>query len=241
MTGKVYLNVHSSTNPGGEIRANMKYSGANGMLSGELNGAQASTASQAKGTVWLQFMQDSAQYHATIANLEGTLTAAHFHLLPGGGVIQPVTFVDSSTTGFWSPGIHMNDLFKGNVYLNVHSSTAAGGEIRANLKLGSGSPVTSVHSQTTPAVPQRFVLDQNYPNPFNPSTTIGFTLQSSGHASLKVYDAIGREVATLANEVMEAGVYHQKVFNASQLSSGVYFATLTSAGKSQMRKLLLIK
>jgi hypothetical protein len=90
-------------------------------------------------------------------------------------------------------------------------------------------------------VPKLFALEQNYPNPFNPSTTIGFTLQESGLTTLKIYDAIGREVATVVNENLEAGMYHQKTFDARNLSSGVYFAKLTSGGKSQLKKLMLMK
>ncbi|MFA6455758.1 MAG: S8/S53 family peptidase [Bacteroidota bacterium] len=100
---------------------------------------------------------------------------------------------------------------------------------------------TSVHQNDDAGILTVFLLSQNYPNPFNPSTTIGFTLHQSGMTSLKVYDAIGREVATLANEYLESGVYHQRVFNASKLASGVYFTRLTSSGKTQMRKILLIK
>jgi methionine-rich copper-binding protein CopC len=93
----------------------------------------------------------------------------------------------------------------------------------------------------TGAVPKVFALSQNYPNPFNPSTTIEFTLQNTGLTTLKVYNAVGQEVATLVNEVLEAGVYHQKQFNAGKLASGVYFARLTSGSQSQLKKLLLIK
>ncbi|MFZ4622496.1 MAG: T9SS type A sorting domain-containing protein, partial [Bacteroidota bacterium] len=94
---------------------------------------------------------------------------------------------------------------------------------------------------TLGGVPTVFALTQNYPNPFNPSTTIGFTLQVSGLTTLKVYDAIGREVATLANENLEAGVNHQRTFDASRLSSGIYFATLVSSNHTMMRKMVLIK
>lgn len=86
-----------------------------------------------------------------------------------------------------------------------------------------------------------FELLQNYPNPFNPSTTIGFTLQASGHTTLKIYDAVGREVVTLANENLEAGVYHQRTFDAAKLTSGVYFARLQSGRSNQIRKMLLMK
>ncbi len=86
-----------------------------------------------------------------------------------------------------------------------------------------------------------FELNQNYPNPFNPSTTISFTLQVSGMTSLIVYDAIGREVTTLVNEHLEAGVYHQKTLDASKLSSGIYFARLQSGNKTQLKKMILMK
>jgi hypothetical protein len=90
-------------------------------------------------------------------------------------------------------------------------------------------------------VPKVFALEQNYPNPFNPSTTIGFTLNATGKTSLKIYDAIGREVVTLVDEVLEAGVYHQQIFNASRFASGVYFARLVSGSNVQVKKLMLMK
>jgi hypothetical protein len=94
---------------------------------------------------------------------------------------------------------------------------------------------------TVGAAPLVFQLSQNYPNPFNPSTTIEFTIPSDGMTTLKIYNAIGQEVATLVNEVLEAGVYHQKQFNAGNLSSGVYFARLVSGSKVQVKKLMLLK
>jgi hypothetical protein len=86
-----------------------------------------------------------------------------------------------------------------------------------------------------------FMLEQNYPNPFNPTTTIGFTLQESGMTTLKIYDAIGREVATLVNENLEAGVYHQRTFDASPLASGIYIARLLAHGQTQIRKIVLLR
>ncbi|MFZ4619898.1 MAG: T9SS type A sorting domain-containing protein [Bacteroidota bacterium] len=98
---------------------------------------------------------------------------------------------------------------------------------------------TSVNAPS--AAPHRFELMQNYPNPFNPSTTLGFTIKVSGPVTLKIYDALGREVSTLVNEHLEAGVHHQYVFNALQLPSGIYFADLRSSGVHQIRKMLLVK
>jgi predicted outer membrane repeat protein len=94
---------------------------------------------------------------------------------------------------------------------------------------------------TVRSVPKVFALEQNYPNPFNPNTTLGFTLEASGLATLKVYDIVGREVATLVNEELEAGVYHQKQFDARNLAGGVYFSRLTSGNKFQLKKMILMK
>ncbi|MFA6457675.1 MAG: LamG-like jellyroll fold domain-containing protein, partial [Bacteroidota bacterium] len=94
---------------------------------------------------------------------------------------------------------------------------------------------------TVGSAPLQFIFDQNYPNPFNPTTTIKFTIQVSGFTTLKVYDMLGKEVATLVNENLEAGVYHQKTFDASRLSSGVYFARLQSGNKILLKKMVLLK
>jgi hypothetical protein len=91
------------------------------------------------------------------------------------------------------------------------------------------------------AVPSIFSLEQNFPNPFNPETVIGFTLQETGFTTLKVYDMLGREVRSLVNERLEAGVLYQRMFNASDLAGGIYFAELISSGRQQIRKMLLLK
>jgi hypothetical protein len=84
-------------------------------------------------------------------------------------------------------------------------------------------------------------LSENYPSPFNPTTNIDFTLPAGGKISLNIYDVLGREVAVLVNGEMKAGERHQAVFDASNLSSGVYFSRLEFEGKQLMKKLLLLK
>jgi len=85
-----------------------------------------------------------------------------------------------------------------------------------------------------------FSLSQNYPNPFNPTTIIKFSIPHSQFSTLKVYDILGQEVATIFNEVKARGTY-QLTFNASQLASGVYFYRLTSGDFVRTRKMMLIK
>ena len=89
-------------------------------------------------------------------------------------------------------------------------------------------------------VPKSYALQQNYPNPFNPTTKIRFELPKSGFVTMKLYDINGREVATLVNEELSAGVKEYE-FNASSLASGVYFYRLTANGFSDAKKLILAK
>ncbi|MER3525241.1 MAG: hypothetical protein C4326_14660 [Ignavibacteria bacterium] len=88
--------------------------------------------------------------------------------------------------------------------------------------------------------PTSFQLHQNYPNPFNPTTHIRYSLLQSGEVTLKVFDLLGREVATLVNGSMPAGVY-ETTFDASMLSSGIYFYRLVSSAGVQTRKMMLTR
>jgi hypothetical protein len=89
-------------------------------------------------------------------------------------------------------------------------------------------------------VPKDFTLSQNYPNPFNPSTTISFSLPSKSYVSLKVFDALGREVSTLVSQELTAGNYSQQ-WNPVSLPSGMYFYRLQAGNYSETRKLVLLK
>ena len=84
-------------------------------------------------------------------------------------------------------------------------------------------------------------LAQNYPNPFNPSTIIQFTVPTDGRTTLKVYNVLGQEVATLFDGEATAGANHQVQFNGSNLASGIYFSRLQFDGKMQVKKMLLLK
>ena len=81
---------------------------------------------------------------------------------------------------------------------------------------------------------------ENYPNPFNPSTMIRYALPVGSHVTIKIYDALGREVSTLVNEDESAG-YHKVVFDASRLASGVYFYRITAGSYTSVKKLMLVK
>jgi len=102
-----------------------------------------------------------------------------------------------------------------------------------------GAPV---HISETAKKASNFKLSQNFPNPFNPTTNINFTLPEPGNVTLKVYNMLGQEVATLINnEHRGANATHSILFDGSKLSSGVYFYTLTYGDKTVSKKMVLMK
>ena len=100
--------------------------------------------------------------------------------------------------------------------------------------------VTAVEEETNPTTVTNFELQQNYPNPFNPSTKIKYSLAEQSQVTLKVYNILGKEIATLVNEVKGNG-NHEVSFDGSGLASGVYFYTLQAGKITQTRKMILMK
>ncbi len=90
-------------------------------------------------------------------------------------------------------------------------------------------------------LPRVFFLSQNYPNPFNPSTQISFSLAKSERATLEVFNLLGEKVATLFDDVVEAGKYYTVKFDAAHLASGMYFYRLQSGAKTGSGKLVLLR
>ena len=102
-----------------------------------------------------------------------------------------------------------------------------------------GSTITTVGQGSL--VPLELSLYQNYPNPFNPTTTIEFTVPKEDHVKLRIYNILGETVATLVDDVRSAGVIHKVVFDASRLSSGMYFTRLEFGERQLVRKMVLIR
>lgn len=101
------------------------------------------------------------------------------------------------------------------------------------------SPITSTGNQGSEII-KDYYLGQNFPNPFNPNTKISFSIPTSGFVSLKVYDVLGKEIYTLVNEIKTAG-NHSVNFNASNLTSGIYFYKLETGNFSKTMRMILIK
>ncbi len=89
-------------------------------------------------------------------------------------------------------------------------------------------------------VVETYELSQNFPNPFNPETVIKYQIPEAGHVTVKVYDMLGREVASLVNETQQKGRYELK-FNAGQLASGVYIYSIKAGKFSSTKKMMLLK
>lgn len=93
---------------------------------------------------------------------------------------------------------------------------------------------------TATETPNKFSLSQNYPNPFNPSTMIEYSVANTGLVQMNVYNLLGQEVATLVNEIQNAGSYNV-TFNAKNLASGVYFYRIVSGDFSEVKRMVLVK
>ena len=85
------------------------------------------------------------------------------------------------------------------------------------------------------------MLEQNYPNPFNPSTTVRFAFEENTFATLKIYNAVGEEVAELFNGTAEAGRVYSLNFDASKIPSGIYLYKLNSGKNVAVKKMILLK
>jgi hypothetical protein len=103
-----------------------------------------------------------------------------------------------------------------------------------------GDQVVSVRELPSSGIPSSYSLSQNYPNPFNPSTNIQYSIPKTGFVTLKIYNLLGQEVATLVEGNQTAGTY-VATFDASSVSSGVYFYRLASGGFAEVKKMLLLK
>jgi hypothetical protein len=124
---------------------------------------------------------------------------------------------------------------KGNVY-----SQSYNGWTVEKWRFNGSLPVITGVREIGGTTPDAYRLLQNYPNPFNPATTIEFSLKQSGFVKLTVSNIIGQEVATLVNEVRNAGA-HRVTFDARSLPSGSYFYSITVNGYKEVRKMLLVK
>lgn len=141
--------------------------------------------------------------------------------------------------------VELKDTTKAKQYLNALRTRYPADEmtLHGEILMGEVNPVSpgasNKASDTTVASSLNFEIG-NYPNPFNPTTLIRYNIPKQIHVTLKVYDILGREVATLVDGEQVAGV-HEVAFDGSRFASGVYFYRLSASGVTQVKKMLMIK
>ncbi len=111
---------------------------------------------------------------------------------------------------------------------------------RTNADFGIYTPPVGVRDDMSNIIPDNYFLSNNYPNPFNPKTVIEYAVPREELVTLKIYNVIGQEITTLRNEIQKPGIY-SVTFDASKLSSGLYFYRLQAGKFSQIKKMVLVK
>lgn len=194
----------------------------------------------------IYYSNDSASYIADISSY------VFDFIYVGNKYVDSVLYGDSVATAFAGTNNSQDTAYQ--TYLNKYwdicgnqtillmkNASKSAADIIYTAWVDAGSPdpnATSVNEKSIS--PVSYNLFQNYPNPFNPATTIKFNIAEKGKVTLNVYDVCGKKVAELLNGEKEAGNYEIS-FDASGLSSGVYFYELRSAGFFQSKKMILMK
>ncbi len=151
------------------------------------------------------------------------------------------------STNVWSPKPNLTTPVLGAYLGSVQTGPAVYKLIVASGYTGAVATNTQIYIEDftgvttgTTEIPEDYSVSQNYPNPFNPTTKIDYNIKSNGFVSLKIYSVLGEEVATIVDGFKSAGTY-TVIFNASQLSSGIYFYTLRSGDFTGTKKMILVK
>lgn len=177
----------------------------------------------------IQFASDSIGYTICTSDTFGIPVHVIFKTTNGGNNWSDLTDKLPGSTGF-------QYLF----FTDEKTGYLAGSAGIIKTTTGGEKVVTSVRQAVNASVLSAYKLYQNFPNPFNPTTTIRFEVPEESKVELKVYDILGREVATLVNEVKHAGNYKVS-FNASDFASGVYFFRLQAGSFTNTKKMILLR
>ena len=182
------------------------------------------------------------------ANIAKVNTTLYKSLADWQGTLKDVHSV-SGCPIFCTPALHIDTTNVSSNALNNRATPIAGilydfqGALRNATTPDIGADefdkVTGV-TKDIAGIPETFSLSQNYPNPFNPTTTIEYQIPSQSYVTLKVFDLLGRELATLVNEKKDAGYYAVR-FVATELASGVYLYRIQAGSYVQTRKLILVR
>jgi len=245
--GLLYVNIHSTGFPGGEIKGQILTAPCEEQcFDATIDGSQTGGSGSGTGTFVLNHTETELSYDISFSGLGTAETASHIHSNDEGGGVVKSLGTGSPKVGVWkfNDGTPLTparvvSLKNGHLYVNIHSVGFPNGEIAGDIVTGACGPTGVTAS------PRATALMQNQPNPFNPSTTIAFTLARAAQARLDVYDVSGRHVATLVAGAMPAGrneaAWDGRDRDGNAVSSGVYFYRLVADGTSRTRKMVLLK
>jgi hypothetical protein len=198
----------------------------------------------------LAFSPTGTLFGITSGSLGGELltidTQTGAATLVGNTGYSSIGSLEFSPNGTLYAGLGQNDTLNAGALITIDPATAnatlvgfSGFQSISGLSFFPEIPL-SIEEPKIFSVPSNFQLSQNYPNPFNPTTHISWQLPAKSPVKLTVYTITGQKVATLVDEVRQAG-YHSMTWNAAGLASGVYLYRLETDGNSQIRKMILMK
>jgi Cu/Zn superoxide dismutase len=247
LRGNLYVNFHTAANPGGEIRGQVTLSGGDSRGALMLGSNEVGpVATPGKGTAAMTFTDQGLVFRLSGNDLTGPFTAAHFHNAPpgvNGPVVRDISaeFTNLTADGVWKPSDAMplttaliDELMRGNLYLNLHTTTNPGGEIRGQTQVASVVAVGPV------AFGEGGLQLAASPNPLKGSSLASFYLPRAGAVNLVLYDVSGAVARRVLSGAREAG-WHRVPIEARGLPSGVYFLALQTEGFRMARKLLVLR
>lgn len=252
MKDDIYINIHSSEYPSGEIRGQAQVKGGLGFYA-ETNGENilSPVETSAHGTGSFTLTSKGLIYDYSAESI--TIVDAEIHY-GSNSEIGPLAFTltgdfsFNTSLGVWlRNGIEnfstsdMSAALRNETYMNITSEAYSEGEMRGQIRYaGESETIVGVEPSDNGELPNKIELSQNYPNPFNPTTTIVFSLPKQSNVKLDVYNILGQKVATLVDGVQNAG-YHSVEFNADNFASGIYIYRLSTDNKVISKKMQLIK
>ena len=235
LSGDIYVNMHTTLNPAGEVRGQPASITRKGIIYSLCNQQVSSTLAgnaQGSGFVSLDRNHTNLHYGIAVTNLSSTLLADHFHdAFPGinGPVIHTLP-TDSTVTGYWSDASFTSaiaDKFEnGEIYANFHTTNNPGGEIRGQIATGDLCMISTGINDPQHSLAYAASI---YPNPLRTSATLTYTLPQKGDVSFSLFNLLGKEVQIFNHQLKTAGTYNQSV-DASVLLDGVYIYRLSVNG-----------